>query len=237
MAGYANQHIENLVPVEGYTEDIKNDGSKFFTCKQCEKEIKTEQGVKMHITKKHEKEPIKRMSSREDEVVNHMDNKKTRSGSFLSDEHDVSYFEFEYLNMETSSQIDTTDNKNETGDICAEYFQGKPIPTSEFVDFNCTVDQIVRARATHSNPNIDGGIDDLIMLDASIPPDQDHNRSIEDENDTDTGNDTLVSMKELKKKDIELKQLLDVNKKLEEALKIKDEANDALTRSKSIHFN
>ena len=185
----------------------------------------------MHITKKHEKEPIKRMSIREDEVVNQMDNKKTRSGSLLGEEHEVSDFEFEYLNMETSSQIDITDNINETVDICADYLQGKTIPTSEFVDFNCTVDQIVLARAVHESPNIDGGIDDLIILDASIPPDQDHNHIIEDENDN--GDDTLVSAKELKKKDIELKQLLDVNKKLEEAIKIKDDTNDALTAAKN----
>ena len=64
-------------------------------------------------------------------------------------------------------------------------------------------------------------------------PNSNHNHTIEDENDTDAGNDNLVSVKELKKKDIELKQLLDVNKKLEEAIKIKDDTNDALTAAKN----
>ena len=233
MADNSNHDNENLVPVEGYTEDIKKDGSKVFTCKQCEKEIKTEQGVKMHITKKHEKEPIKRMSSRDDEVGNQVDNKKTRSGSLLSDDQDVTDFDFDPLNMETSSQIDAADDINETVDICADFLQGRAIHRTEFIDLNGTVDKIVLERAALKKPNNDNRSDDLIMLDASIHPDQDHNYILEDENDNDDGNDTLVSAKELKKKDMELKHLMDVNKKLEEAIKIKDETNDALTAAKN----
>ena len=125
--------------------------------------------------------------------------------------------------METSSQIDAADDINETVDICADFLQGKVIHRTEFIDLNGTVDKIVLERAALKRPNIDNRNDDLIMLDASIHPDQDHNYILEDENDNDDGNDTLVSAKELKRKDMELKHLMDVNKKLEEAIKIKDE--------------
>ena len=52
MSEYVHNGDEKLVPSEGYTDDVKPDGSKVFICKQCNKEIKTEQGIKAHIKTK-----------------------------------------------------------------------------------------------------------------------------------------------------------------------------------------
>ena len=39
----------NLVPEEGFVEDVNPDGSKKFTCKQCGKTCKTKQSMKQYI--------------------------------------------------------------------------------------------------------------------------------------------------------------------------------------------
>ena len=186
MSAKSNTEEENLVPVEGYTEDVKNDGSKVFSCKQCEKEIKTEQGVKMHITTKHKKQSKKRTCPKENDASGvHDDNKKTKFGSVLEDP-DETEFEFDSVNMETSSQIGGTDHLDNTSDICADYLRGKPEKLSEFDDLDNTANQIVRARATTESRDEDN---DLINLDETLSHDQDHNYLAEDDVIQDGDND------------------------------------------------
>ena len=48
------------VSQEDFTEIVKVDGSKWFICKQCEKESKTEQGIKCHLSSKHNRRALKR---------------------------------------------------------------------------------------------------------------------------------------------------------------------------------
>ena len=143
----------------------------------------------MHITKKHEKEPIKRMSNREDydEVKNPEDMKKTRLGSAL----DVADFEFDPLSMETSSQIDASEKINKTTDICSDFLQGRTFQNTEHVDFDNTVDLIVFSRAEHKMSN-NFRNDDLAILEESLSPDQDHNYIKEDANDNDDVNNMIV---------------------------------------------
>ena len=57
-----------LVPEEGYVEESNKDGNRVFRCKQCDKSIKTEIGVKSHISKVHKNQPLKRTAAKEDEV-------------------------------------------------------------------------------------------------------------------------------------------------------------------------
>ena len=66
-----NAGEEKLIPTEGYTDDIKPDGgSKVYTCKQCSKEIKTEQGVKAHNKNKHRNQAVKRTAPLDTEEKN-----------------------------------------------------------------------------------------------------------------------------------------------------------------------
>ena len=61
-----------LVPSEGYVTETKLDGSKSFRCKQCDKSIKTEKGVKTHIAHVHKDQALKRIAANEsdgDEVA------------------------------------------------------------------------------------------------------------------------------------------------------------------------
>ena len=75
---------EKLIPTDGYTDDVKSDGSKFYTCKQCEKEIKSEQGIKMHMRSMHKNQAFKRTASSDNDQE---ENKKTRFGSMMNDVH------------------------------------------------------------------------------------------------------------------------------------------------------
>ena len=62
----------DLVPSEGYVEENKKDGVKSFRCKQCDKSIKTEKGVKNHIALVHKDQALKRTAANEtnsDEVT------------------------------------------------------------------------------------------------------------------------------------------------------------------------
>ena len=58
--GKADNVKINLVPEEGFVEDINPDRSKKFTCKQCGKTCKTKQSVKQHIANTHKKQAMKR---------------------------------------------------------------------------------------------------------------------------------------------------------------------------------
>ena len=53
-----------LVPSEGYVEENK-DGVKSFRCKQCDKPVKTEKGVKTHIAHVHKDQALKRIAANE----------------------------------------------------------------------------------------------------------------------------------------------------------------------------
>ena len=55
-----NNSEENLVPLEGYTEDMNSEGNKTFTCKQCDKQSNCEKGIRLHITTMHKRQAKKR---------------------------------------------------------------------------------------------------------------------------------------------------------------------------------
>ena len=70
------------VSKEGYTEE-SNEGVKCYVCKLCGKQIKTEQGIKSHISVKHKGESIKRTKPN-DITFDHEadgDSKKARLGT------------------------------------------------------------------------------------------------------------------------------------------------------------
>ena len=108
-----NNSFVHLCP-KGYTEEVNNDGSKVFICKHCEKTSKTEQGIKMHNTTKHKKQAAEKRKLKEGDTDDDHDDKKARFTSVLNGP-DVSEYEFDPLDMETSSQIG--DHLDRTSDI------------------------------------------------------------------------------------------------------------------------
>ena len=223
MAVNLNAGEEKLIPTEGYTDDIKPDGNKVFSCKQCNKEIKTEQGIKAHIKNKHKNQSVKRTIplDTEDKNLDAEENKKQKLGSMIN-EQDVSDFEFDHFNMETSSQIGGSEHLDATSDICAEYLQDN-FDVKELGDHEVTVDRIVASRAT-SNTN-------LINLDDTLSADQDHNYLIEDDY-TENMSEALCAARATSaslKSDVIL--LTEENRKLKDLITIKDETNNALTAS------
>ena len=44
---------DNLVPSEGFTEETGANGSKIFTCKQCDKTFTVEKSMKSHFSQAH----------------------------------------------------------------------------------------------------------------------------------------------------------------------------------------
>ena len=222
---------ETLVPHEGYTEDMKHDGSKTFSCKQCDKQSNCEKGIKNHITSVHKRQAMKRTTARNDNAKNE-ETKKTRFTSIM-EEPDVADFEFDPLAMETSSQIGGDEHLDNTTDICAEFLKDKSDQNKEFDGLDNTVENIVQARAKCNA--------DLINLEESISPDQDHNYIKEDSNDNtvtkDVNEEETMSLRaevlslniDMRGKDNEISRLLEENTKLKDELKTKDEANDAIT--------
>ena len=146
-----NAGEEKVIPSEGYTDDIKADGSKVFSCKQCSKEIKTEQGIKAHIKNKHKNQAVKRTIplDTEEKNQNPEENKKHKFGSMIKGQ-DVSDFEFDPFNVETSSQIECSEHLDATSDICAEYLHGH-LDEKEFEDHEVTVDMILAAQKKRKN--------------------------------------------------------------------------------------
>ena len=76
-----------LVPSEGYVTETKLDGAKSFRCKQCDKSIKTEKGVKTHIAHVHKDQALKRIAANETDGYDVAKRKKEVDDEFeFSDE-------------------------------------------------------------------------------------------------------------------------------------------------------
>ena len=76
-----------MVPSEGYVEEIRKDGAKSFRCKQCDKTIKTEKGVKTHIAHVHKDQALKRVATKDTNDDEGVKRKKEISDEFeFSDE-------------------------------------------------------------------------------------------------------------------------------------------------------
>ena len=190
----------------------------------------------MHITTKHKKQAEKG-KKKEDENDDDHDDKKARFASVM-DEPDVSDYEFDPLDMETSSQIGGWDHLDKTSDICAEFLKHKPEQNTEFVDLDDTVDQIVSAR-TGTKDNNNRKEKDLIDLEVTISADQDHNYLFDDDNENVDPSELIASLRtklvtmteNMKEKEEEVDRLMDENRRVKEESRVKDETNDALTAS------
>ena len=72
----------SLVPEEGYIVEDKPDGSKKYVCKQCNKVVKTERGVRQHISSVHK--AVKRSNDNSNSASNvkkpHLDDDDTELG-------------------------------------------------------------------------------------------------------------------------------------------------------------
>ena len=97
-------NAEVLAPSGGYTADLKADGSKMLICKQCGKEIKSEQSMKIYITSKHKHQAIKRVISSDTSGLETENVKRQKTGR-ASKGDDSFDFEFDPLQSDTSSQI------------------------------------------------------------------------------------------------------------------------------------
>ena len=87
----------NVLQPTGFREESRQDGSKVKVCGDCNKEFKTEQGVKAHIESKHKDQHNKRKKTNDEDDENADEIKKARLNVLFS-EHDVTDFEFDPLN-------------------------------------------------------------------------------------------------------------------------------------------
>ena len=149
------------------------------------------------------------------------------------EENDVSGFEFNPLDVETSSQIGGDDLLDRTADICSEYLRNaKPNYSKVYDVLDTTVEQILLARGKPDPVEAN-----LINLEETMTADQDHNYLINEDNDNidDDENplnaEVLSLRSDLREKENQIIQLVEENSKLKEEGKTKDELNDALTAS------
>ena len=222
--------LDNLIPDECYTEETKNDGSKNFTCKQCNRSFKKEVSVKQHIESYHKKQSKKRTLSKKDVEIG-----RTKKKPNLLDE-----FDFDEPSQH-STQIDIEDDLETTKDIdqfCAFNLTTKPTDDTEvFFELNASVEKIL------------AGDDET--LHESIIPDQDHNseRDILEVHEDISEDVNFLKAKvlslelDVESKDAQLTEKENgiINVKLENSelskeienlkqeTKIKDEANDIMT--------
>ena len=146
------------------------------------------------------------------------ENKKQKFGSMI-DGQDVSDFEFDPFNVETSSQIEGSEHLDQTSDICAAYLKEK-FEDKVFEDHENTVDEIVASR-TSAN---------LINLDVTISADQDHNYLLKEDDCNEMIDEELCAVRasaaSLK---VDVSRLTEENRQLKEMIVVKNEANEALT--------
>ena len=146
----------NLVPEEGFVQDVSQDGSKKFTCKQCGKTCKSKQSVKQHIANTHKKEALKRMASNKQENVGRKAAKK------FFEEEDMITEESAGSPIQESTQLDFLDHTSVLDNFCDDHL-GEGFLNGDF-NLNGTVDRYV---------------DNKKSLDPEesvyISPDQDHN--------------------------------------------------------------
>ena len=205
-----------LLTSEGYIEDTKADGSKWFVCKQCDKEIKTEQGIKCHISSKHNKQSLKRINKGDESKVNEEtsadDHKKARYGA-----ENYEDFEFDPLQCETSSQIAPPDilDQSVTTKLCNEYLQRSKVSGGEYHDFESVADRIIKERAA-------------VQAVSGLT----HDKNLINLNDTLLSSSEDEKIKETTEQDqfkITIENLTSDNKKLQEIIKEKDDVISLLT--------
>ena len=156
---------ENIAVEDGYHMETKANGNKLFICKQCEKEIKTEQGIKSHIANKHRKKRVRLETSTAESLI--LEEKKLRYDNVL--EEDNTEFEFDPLSMHTSSQLLADSSQlDETAKIVQEYMANSK-PTGSEIDIS-SVDEIVVYRTGGNNYEFKEADDTL-----AIPLNQEQN--------------------------------------------------------------
>ena len=123
-----DDHKIELVPEEGYTDEMNQDGSKKFTCKQCDKVCKSESGAKQHIASVHmtgKPKGMKRTSG------------KNQSGATSANKKSNKFEEFEFGPVEHSTQLrgegeDLLDNTQNIDEYCALNLDNDDLCTRTF---------------------------------------------------------------------------------------------------------
>ena len=201
---------------EGFIVETKANGSKLYTCNQCEKEIKSEQGIKAHIASKHKKKNLKRgrleTTNIESSSSAPAEEKKLRLGSYTEEQSDAE-FDFDPLNMHTTSQI------SEEHD---EYISDKAIVPDNVKDLTMTVDEIVLYQ--QSIGSVGEAVNSDLLL--AIPLNQEHNFALQKEQFEIHIQNLKATITNLELKLTEKNVIIT---KLEDECKIKDHANNILT--------
>ena len=206
---YSSNSEDDLVP-SGYTDDFKADGGKVYICKQCSKEIKTEQGMKMHIKSKHKEQSMKRVSADISEQYDDDSQKRPRLKDTDNDD-DLIDFDFNPLHSDTSSQV-MSENLNLT-ELCNKYEVNDKVGIEEIEN---NVELIMRERASAKSTS------NLLELDeSSLPPDQDHNDVVK--------NDQIQKLNEvIRKLNSDMKRKDDLNNALHQKVSALEDSNISL---------
>ena len=152
----------NLVPEEGFVEDVNPDGSKKFTCKQCGKTCKTKQSMKQHIANTHKKQAMKRTASKSENVGR-------KAAKKFFEEEDIITEESAGTPIQESTHIDPFDHTSLLDDYCDNLLGEANWNEGDF-NLNGTVDNYVENKKSFEHEE---SID--------ISPDQDHNYLKENE--------------------------------------------------------
>ena len=114
MTDEASKEGDDLVTEEGYVEENSKDGNRVYRCKQCEKSIKTENGIKSHISRVHKNQGIKRIA------LNEGNTDDKRRALDKGSDHDI--LEDNSLNLDDLCESAMTSGKPKEEDILNDSF-------------------------------------------------------------------------------------------------------------------
>ena len=220
MVKEASQEGDDLVTDEGYVVEYSKDGNRVYRCKQCEKSIKTEIGIKSHISRVHKNQGIKRIAPNDANTDD-----KRRALEKGPEQHDL--LEENYLHLDELCESALTSAKSKEEDILNDSFLDN-LMSNENESKNISIDSLEEISPDQDHNFIKAASDadvhlqkiKIISLETELRKKDSQLKAREDE---------LLEVR------TELSEKMEENDKLKNDIEIKEEACDtAIAKANSL---